>query len=47
METLRLEGDPPVTMWEDFKTLIKSQFYPIGYVEGQWIWSNYFRERQG
>jgi hypothetical protein len=24
METLRLEGDPPVTKWEDFKTLIKS-----------------------
>jgi len=33
METLRLEGDPPVTKWEDFKTLIKSQFYPIGHVE--------------
>jgi hypothetical protein len=37
METLRLEGDPLVTKWEDFKTLIKSQFYPIGYVEDQWI----------
>jgi hypothetical protein len=36
-KTLRLEGDPPVTRWEDFKTLIKSQFYPIGYVEDQWI----------
>jgi hypothetical protein len=30
---LRLEGDPPVTKWEVFKTLIKSQFYPIGYKE--------------
>jgi hypothetical protein len=46
-ETLRLEGDPPVTRWEDFKTLIKSQFYPIGYVEDQWIWWHYFRQRQG
>jgi hypothetical protein len=47
METLRLEGDPLVTRWEDFKTLIKSQFYPIGYVEDQWIWWHYFRQRQG
>jgi hypothetical protein len=47
METLRLEGDPPVTKWEDFKTLIKSQFYPIGYVEDQWIHWHYFRKRQG
>jgi hypothetical protein len=46
METLRLEGDP-VTRWEDFKTLIKSQFYPIGYVEDQWIRWHYFRKRQG
>jgi hypothetical protein len=29
-ETLRLEGDPLVTRWENFKTLIKSHFYPIG-----------------
>ena len=36
-ETLRLEGDPLVTRWEDFKTLIKSQFYPIWYVDNQWI----------
>jgi hypothetical protein len=47
METLRLEGDPPVTRWEDFKTLIKSQFYPIGYVEDQWIWWHYFRRGRG
>jgi hypothetical protein len=47
METLRLEGDPPVTRWEDFKTLIKSQFYPIGYVEDQWIWWHYFGQKQG
>jgi hypothetical protein len=31
---LRLEGDPPVTRWEDFKTLIKSQFYPIWVCRG-------------
>jgi hypothetical protein len=30
METLRLEGDPPITKWEVFKTFIKSQIYPIG-----------------
>ena len=23
IKTLRLEGEPPVTKWEDFKTLIK------------------------
>jgi hypothetical protein len=46
-ETLRLEGDPPVTRWEDFKTLINSQFYPIGYVEDEWIWWHYFRQRRG
>ena len=32
-ETLRLEGEPLVTKWKDFKTLIKSKFYLIGYVE--------------
>jgi hypothetical protein len=42
-KTLRLEGDLPVTRWENFKTLIKSQFYLIGYVEDQWIWWHYFR----
>jgi hypothetical protein len=31
-KTLRLEGDQ-VTRWEDFKTLIKYQFYPIEYIE--------------
>jgi hypothetical protein len=36
-KTLRLEGDPPITRWEDFKTLIKYQFYLIMYVEDQWI----------
>jgi hypothetical protein len=30
METLRLEGEPPITKWEDFKTLIKSHLYRIG-----------------
>ena len=30
METLTLEGDPLVTKWELFKTLIKYKFSPIG-----------------
>ena len=30
MDTLRLEGDPLVTKWEDFEIIIKSQFYPMG-----------------
>ncbi len=47
METLRLEGEPLVTKWEDFKTLIKSQCYPIGYVEGQWIRWHYFKQNLG
>jgi hypothetical protein len=46
-KTLRLEGDSLVTMWEDFKTLIKSQFYPIEYVKDQWIRWHYFKQRQG
>jgi hypothetical protein len=46
-KTLRLEGEPLVTIWEDFKTLIKSQFYPIKYVEDQWIRWHYFRQRHG
>jgi hypothetical protein len=46
-ETLRLEGDPPITRWEDFKILIKSQFYLIGYVEEKWIRWHYFRKNQG
>ena len=47
METLRLEGEPLVTKWEDFKTLIKSQFYPIGYMEDEWIQWHYFRQKSG
>jgi hypothetical protein len=47
METLRLEGDSLITMWEDLETLIKFQFYPIGYVEDQWIRWHYLRKRQG
>jgi hypothetical protein len=31
-KTLRMVGDPPVTIWEEFKTLIKSQFYTIVYL---------------
>jgi hypothetical protein len=45
-ETLRLEGDRPVTKWEDFKTIINSQFYTIDYEEDQWICSCYFRKRK-
>lgn len=30
MKTLRLEGEPLVTKWEEFKTLIKSQFTLLG-----------------
>jgi len=37
IEIIRLEGNPPVTKWEDFKTLIMYTFYSIGYVEDQWI----------
>jgi hypothetical protein len=32
METLKLEVDPLITKWGVFKTLIKSQFYHVGYV---------------
>jgi len=46
-ETLRLEGEARVTKWEDFKALIKSQFYPIGYMEDQWIQWHYFRQKLG
>jgi hypothetical protein len=35
IETLRLEGDPQITKWEVFKTLINYQFYGIGYVEDE------------
>jgi hypothetical protein len=45
-KTLKLEGDPLVTKWEDFKILSNSQLYPIGYVEDQWIRWNCFRKRR-
>jgi hypothetical protein len=45
-KTFRLEGDPLVARWEDFKILIKSQFYPIRYVKDQWIWWHYFRRKK-
>jgi hypothetical protein len=35
-----------VTMLEDFKTIVKSQLYPIMYIEDQWIIWIYFREWQ-
>jgi hypothetical protein len=40
---LRLEGDLPITRWEELKNLMKSQFYLIEYVQDQWIQSHYFR----
>ena len=46
MEELRLEGDPPVTKWGGFKTLMNSQFYPSSYVEEWWNHWNYFRQIQ-
>jgi hypothetical protein len=45
LEKNRLAGDLPVTRWEEFKILMKSQFHPIGYVEDQCIWWNYFKQR--
>jgi len=36
-----------VTKWENFKTLIKSHFYPIGYMEDQWIRWHYFKQKLG
>jgi hypothetical protein len=47
VDTLGLEGDLLVNKWEDLKTLIKSQVFPIVYVEDQWILWNYFMQRQG
>jgi hypothetical protein len=42
-----LGNKPPVTVWEVFKDMIKSQFYPIGYGEHQKIVWCYFKQRQG
>jgi hypothetical protein len=44
-KTLRLEGDSLVTKWEVFKTLIKSQFYPIEYEKEQWICWHCFQQK--
>jgi hypothetical protein len=44
-EKHRLEADPTVIRWEDLKTIIKSQLYPIKYVEDQWIYWHYFGKR--
>jgi hypothetical protein len=33
VETNKMEGDIAINRWEDFKTLINSQFYRIDYVE--------------
>jgi hypothetical protein len=45
-KTLRLEGDKPLAKWKVFKILIKSQFYPIGYVEDKCIYWKHFRKRK-
>ena len=34
-----------MTKREDFQTIINSQFYPIRYVDDQWIWWHYFRQK--
>ena len=47
MKALRMEGDLPISKWEDFKTLITSQFYHIGYVEDRWIYCRYSKKRKG
>jgi len=33
MDAVRIRKNHMVIKWEDFKELIKSQFYPIGYKE--------------
>jgi hypothetical protein len=33
VDALRIGKKPMVMKWEDFKELLKSQFYPIGYEE--------------
>jgi hypothetical protein len=33
VDALRIGKNPMVMKWEDFKALLKSQFYPIGYEE--------------
>jgi hypothetical protein len=40
-----LGNEQPMTNWELFKDIKKSQFYPIGYDEHQQIVWNYFRRR--
>jgi hypothetical protein len=47
METLRLEGDPPITKWEVFKMFINSYVYLIGYEENQWTHLDYFQHKKG
>jgi hypothetical protein len=37
----------PVIKWKALTTLIKSKFYPIRYVEDQWICWHHFKQRQG
>lgn len=47
METLRMDVDPLMNKWKDFKTHIGSQFFHIKDVEEQWIQCNFFRQKQG
>jgi hypothetical protein len=47
VDALRIGKNPMVTKWEDFKALLKSQFYPIGYKEEQLMKWKYLQQEQG
>ena len=46
MKAHKFESDQLVIRWQEFKTFIMSYFYPIRYVQTQWIHWNYFRKRK-
>jgi hypothetical protein len=47
VDALRIGKKPMVMKWEDFKALLKSQFYPIGYEEEQLMKWQYLLQEQG
>jgi hypothetical protein len=47
VNALKMGKSPMVMKWEDFKALLKSQFYPIGYEDEQLMKWQYLREEQG
>jgi hypothetical protein len=47
VDALRIGKRPMVMKWEDFKALLKSQFYPIGYEEEKLMKWQYLRQEQG